>query len=46
MMDKIIFSKINEAVLGGRLRIMLAGGALVNKDIQEFGQVTVMIFVY
>jgi long-subunit acyl-CoA synthetase (AMP-forming) len=39
MLDKIIFSKMNQLIVGGRLRQMLVGGALVNKEIQEFGQV-------
>jgi long-chain acyl-CoA synthetase len=38
MLDKVLFSKINEATLGGRMKNMVVGGALVNPDIHEFAQ--------
>lgn len=39
LLDKIVFNKISEAVNGGKIRIMLSGGALLNSSLQEFAQV-------
>lgn len=38
LLDKIIFSKINEAVFGGSLRAIISAGALLNKEVHEFSQ--------
>ena len=38
LMDKIIFGKINATILGGRVQILMTGGAMLNKDVHEFGQ--------
>lgn len=39
LLDKIVFSKLNEALFGGRLRGIIAGGAVLNRELQEFCQV-------
>ena len=38
LLDKIVFSKINATILGGRLRLIASGGAILNKDVHEFAQ--------
>ena len=38
-LDRILFKRISRAVVGGKLRLMLCGGALLNKEVQEFAQV-------
>ncbi|CAF0726424.1 unnamed protein product [Brachionus calyciflorus] len=39
LMDKIVFSKLNEALFGGRIRLIISGGAMLNRELQEFCQV-------
>lgn len=39
ILDKILFSKVSQAVVGKNLRFIVAGGALLNADVQEFVQV-------
>jgi long-chain acyl-CoA synthetase len=39
LLDKILFNKVNAATLGGRLRNVVIGGALLNPEIHEFAQV-------
>ena len=38
LLDKIVFGKINTLILGGRLKLIAAGGAILNRDVQEFAQ--------
>lgn len=38
IIDRVIFKRIRDA-LGGKLRFMLTGGSILNRDVQEFGQV-------
>ncbi len=40
LLDKILFKKISEAVVGKNLRIILSGGSLLNESVHEFIQVT------
>lgn len=39
ILDKILFKKVAEAVVGKNLRFIVAGGALLNAEVQEFVQV-------
>jgi long-chain acyl-CoA synthetase len=39
LLDRILFKSISRAVLGGKCRLMLSGGAMLAKDVQEFVQV-------
>lgn len=39
LLDRILFKGISRAVLGGKCRLLLSGGALLAKDVQEFVQV-------
>ena len=39
LLDKIVFSKISNALLGGRLKLIATGGAILNSDVHEFSQV-------
>ncbi len=39
LLDRLLFKRISSAVLGGKLRIMLCGGALLSKEVHEFAQV-------
>ncbi|RMZ95312.1 long-chain-fatty-acid-- ligase 4 isoform X2 [Brachionus plicatilis] len=39
LLDKIVFGKLNEALFGGKLRGIIAGGAVLNQELQEFCQV-------
>lgn len=38
ILDKILFSKMQEA-LGGRVELIIIGGSILNKDVHEFAQV-------
>lgn len=38
LLDKILFSKISGTILGGRLKLIATGGAILNKDVHEFAQ--------
>jgi long-chain acyl-CoA synthetase len=40
MLDRILFRRIASAVVGGKLRLMVVGGALLSKEVHEFTQVT------
>jgi long-chain acyl-CoA synthetase len=39
LIDCVLFKKINSAVVGGKLRLLVCGGALLNKEVHEFAQV-------
>jgi long-chain acyl-CoA synthetase len=39
LLNKIVFNKVSTALLGGRIRVIVCGGALLNKDVQKFAQV-------
>ena len=41
LLDKIVFKKISEAVVGRNLRIILSGGSLLNESVHEFIQVII-----
>ena len=37
--DRILFKQISRSVVGGRVRLMISGGAMLSKEVQEFIQV-------
>jgi long-chain acyl-CoA synthetase len=39
LLDRILFKKIGDAVLGGNVRVLLSGGAILSKEVNEFVQV-------
>jgi long-chain acyl-CoA synthetase len=39
LLDRILFKSISRAVLGGKCRLMLSGGAILSKEVHEFMQV-------
>ena len=39
LLNTFIFNKINCALLGGRLKIIVTGGSILNEDVHEFCQV-------
>lgn len=39
LLDRILFKRISRAVVGGKLRLMLCGGAILSKEVHEFIQV-------
>lgn len=39
LLDRILFKRISRAVVGGKLRLMLCGGAILSKEVMEFIQV-------
>ncbi|CAF0879313.1 unnamed protein product [Brachionus calyciflorus] len=39
ILDSLIFKKINKMLFGGRLKGIICGGAILNKDLHEFCQV-------
>lgn len=39
LLDRILFKSISRAVLGGRVRLIVTGGALLSRDVNEFTQV-------
>ncbi|CAF4359140.1 unnamed protein product, partial [Rotaria magnacalcarata] len=42
-LDQWIFSRFNQLVLGGRVRAMLCGGAILSEDTQRFIQATLCV---
>ena len=41
LLDKIVFKKVSEAVVGKNLRMILCGGSLLNQSVHEFIQVII-----
>ncbi len=41
ILDNILFKKICNAILGKNIRLMIAGGAMLSKEVQEFVQVII-----
>ena len=41
LLDAILFNRFSTAALGGRMRNILTGGALLSKEVQEFAQVCI-----
>ena len=39
LLDRVLFKRISRAVLGGKCRLMLSGGAILVKEVHEFVQV-------
>ena len=39
LLDRILFKRISSAVLGGKVRVVIAGSALLSKEVHEFVQV-------
>lgn len=39
LLDRVLFKRISRAVLGGKCRLMLSGGAILSKEVHEFAQV-------
>ena len=39
LLDRVLFDKISSAVVGGHMRLMVCGGALLSKEVHEFTQV-------
>jgi len=38
ILDRFLFKRISSAVLGGKTRLMLSGGAMLSKEVHEFVQ--------
>ncbi|CAM4811169.1 unnamed protein product [Rotaria magnacalcarata] len=45
-LDQWIFSRFNQLVLGGRVRAMLCGGAILSEDTQRFIQATLCVKLF
>ncbi|CAF1425087.1 unnamed protein product [Adineta steineri] len=45
-LNKLIFNRLNQIALGGRLRIMMCGGASLNSDTQRFIQTALCVTLF
>jgi long-chain acyl-CoA synthetase len=45
-LDRLIFSRFNQMVLGGRVKALLCGGAVLADDTQRFAQVALCAKVF
>ncbi|UJR29514.1 hypothetical protein I4U23_010731 [Adineta vaga] len=45
-LDKLIFSRFNQLVLGGRVKTMLSGGALLGEETQRFVQAALCVTLF
>lgn len=45
-LDKLIFSRFNQLVLGGRIKAMLCGGAVLSEDTQRFVQAALCVTLF
>ncbi|CAF1363791.1 unnamed protein product [Adineta steineri] len=45
-LDKLIFSRFNQMVLGGRVKTMLCGGAVLSEDTQRFVQAALCVTLF
>jgi long-chain acyl-CoA synthetase len=46
MTFRLIFSRFNQSVLGGRLKAMLSGGAILPEDTQLFAEAVLCVQVF
>lgn len=45
-LDRWVFSRFNQLVLGGRVKTMLCGGAVLSEDTQRFAQAALCVKVF
>ncbi|CAF1673661.1 unnamed protein product, partial [Adineta ricciae] len=45
-LDKLVFSRFNQLVLGGRVKTMLSGGAVLGEDTQRFVQAALCVTLF
>ncbi|CAF4629503.1 unnamed protein product [Rotaria sp. Silwood2] len=45
-LDRLIFSRFNQLVLGGRVKTMLCGGAVLSEDTQRFVQAALCVTLF
>lgn len=45
-MFRLIFSRLNEMVLGGRVKNMMCGGAVLSEDTQRFVQAALCVTLF
>jgi long-chain acyl-CoA synthetase len=46
LLDRLIFSHFNQLVLGGRVKAMLCGGAVLAEDTQRFIQAALCVTIF
>jgi long-chain acyl-CoA synthetase len=46
LLDRLIFSRFNQMVLGGRVKALLCGGAVLSDDTQRFAQAALCTKVF
>ncbi|CAF2932803.1 unnamed protein product [Rotaria sp. Silwood2] len=45
-LDKLVFSRFNQLILGGRVKTMLCGGAVLSEDTQRFVQAALCVTLF